>query len=99
MLENETLGERSKLIPRSPRTYQLEPTSKASGPWVAGRVSGAAVPNRSAAEAGAATIAAAQARDNRKRITLSCHRSASHKVSQYPGSMPFAGVKVSIDDA
>jgi hypothetical protein len=28
-------------------------------------VSGAAVPNRSAAEAGAATIAAAQARDNR----------------------------------
>ncbi len=65
MLENETLGARSKLIPRSPRTYQLEPTSKANGDWLAGIESGGAEPSRSAAEAGAATIAAAQARENR----------------------------------
>ena len=69
MLENETLGAWSKLIPRSPRTYQFVPTSNAVGPWLAGRVSGGDVPNRSAAEAGsAATIAPAQARDNRSFI-------------------------------
>jgi hypothetical protein len=68
MLENETLGAWSKLIPRSPRTYQFVPSSNAVGPWLAGRVSGGDVPNRSAAEAGAATIAPAQARDNRSFI-------------------------------
>jgi hypothetical protein len=65
MLENETLGASSKLIPTSARTYQFEPDSKISGLEGAGRVSGAAVPNRSAAVAGAPTIAAAQARDNK----------------------------------
>ena len=64
MVGNEMLGARSKLIPRSPRTYQFEPTSNIEA-WLAGMVSGGDVPNRSAAEAGAATIAAAQARDNR----------------------------------
>jgi hypothetical protein len=64
MVENETLGARSKLIPRSPRTYQFVPTSNAVA-WLPGMVSGGDVPNRSAAEAGAATIAPAQARDNR----------------------------------
>jgi hypothetical protein len=63
MGENETLGALSKLIPRSPRTYQFVPTSNIEA-WLPGMVSGGDVPNRSAAEAGAATIAPAQARDN-----------------------------------
>src|SRR5271157_1140807 len=66
MLDSERVGALSKLIPRSPRTYQLEPTSNAVGPWVAGYVSGGAVPNKSAAEAGAAaTVSPAQARDKK----------------------------------
>jgi hypothetical protein len=63
MLENETLGAWSKLTRRSPRRYQFVPSSNAVGAWLAGMV-----PNRSAAEAGAATIAPAQARDNRSFI-------------------------------
>ena len=31
MFENERLGARSKLIPRSPRTYQFEPISNERG--------------------------------------------------------------------
>ena len=60
------VGASSKLTPRSPRRYQLEPASNTVGPWLAGIVSGGAVPNRSAAEAGeAATVSPAQARDKR----------------------------------
>jgi hypothetical protein len=65
-VENETLGARSKLIPRSPRTYQFEPTSNAIGLWLAGMLSGGAVPNRSAAEAGNVAVARpTTARDDR----------------------------------
>jgi len=66
MFEIETLGVRSKLIPRSPRMYQLEPTSKVAGPWLAGMDGGGAVPSRSAASAGeAAAVSPAQAREKR----------------------------------
>jgi hypothetical protein len=66
MLGSEMVGASSKLIPRSPRMYQLEPASNTVVPWLAGVVSGGAVPNRSAAEAGqAATVSPAQARDLR----------------------------------
>jgi hypothetical protein len=62
MLDNEMVGASSKLIPRSPRMYQLEPTSNVVGPWLAGIDSGGAVPSRSAAEAGqAAAVSPAQA--------------------------------------
>jgi hypothetical protein len=86
--ENEMLGARSKLTPTSPRTYQFEPDSKISGLEGAGRVGGGAVPKRSAAEAGAATIAAAQARDMRTfighpRIATSARDTAT--LSRYSG--------------
>jgi len=60
------VGAWSKLIPSSPRKYQFEPTSNMAGPWLAGIVSGGAVPSRSAADAGqAATVSPAQARNLR----------------------------------
>ena len=66
MVESVTVGASSKLIPRSPRKYQFEPTSNVVGPWIAGMVNGGAVPNRSAAAAGAAAaVSPAQARDMR----------------------------------
>src|SRR5262249_36786324 len=62
----EIVGELSKAAPTSPRMYQLEPTSIAVGPWVAGYDNGGAVPNKSAADAGnAATVSPATARENR----------------------------------
>ena len=62
---SETVGERSKATPRSPRTYQFVPSSNMVGDWLPGMLIGGAVPKRSAAEAGAVSAASpAQAREN-----------------------------------
>jgi hypothetical protein len=50
--DSEIVGALSKLTPRSPRMYQLEPTSNAVGPWLAGIDGGGAVPSKSAASDG-----------------------------------------------
>jgi hypothetical protein len=81
IVENETFGALSKLIPRSARRYQFEPTSNTVGLWLAGMVSGGAVPNRSAAEAGIAAAATpTKARDNK---TFIGHPRIAHVDARY----------------